>query len=566
MRSSAALGILCFIVSVALSVPCPARAQWVNDGAIVSAEAGNQYAPAAAEDGAGGVIVAWLDNRGPYSRQIFAQRLSASGLPMWAANGIPVCLGPGSNGNPHVIADGQGGAIITWHGSPVADDDILAQRIDANGAALWDSNGVSLCAASGEQLDPVAVSDGAGGAIVVWQDLRDDAQGDVYAQRVDANGTPRWLADGIALCSVTGQQLNIALATDQAGGAIVAWEDYRIGPSNDVFAQRVDSSGVVQWAADGLPVCDAPSYQSLPAVVTDQAQGALVAWQDLREAPAVAIYAQRLDAGGATQWDSLGVRLHTPADDATNPRAIPDGAGGAIVSWQSQIGGHTFALVQRVSASGAMLFDTGGVRLTDAPGDEVDPVIVADGGGGAIVAWTDSRDYLNFNKDIYAQRVDAGGTLRWGHGGETISTAPNMQITPAIVPGTPGSALVAWADFRSNSNYDVYANAADSSRVLAVDGSPSAVAGLRAIRPNPTSGRATIEFDLASPQRLSIEVFDIAGRRIRAISGPREFAAGSHSVAWDGASGDGGAVRPGVYNVRVSGPGILFTRRVVVVR
>ena len=54
--------------------------------------------------------------------------------------------------------------------------------------AAWPSDpnlNVPLCTAAGDQLSPTIVSDGAGGAIVVWQDSRSgSANPDVYAQRV----------------------------------------------------------------------------------------------------------------------------------------------------------------------------------------------------------------------------------------------------------------------------------------------------------------------------------------------------------------------------------------------
>ena len=33
------------------------------------------------------------------------------------------------------------------------------------------------------------------------------------------------------------------------------WQDLRPGPTYDIYAQRLNSSGVVQWAATGAAVC-----------------------------------------------------------------------------------------------------------------------------------------------------------------------------------------------------------------------------------------------------------------------------------------------------------------------
>ena len=72
---------------------------------------------------------------------------------------------------PAAIADGSGGMIVVWEEvvGPVVSD-IHLKAFDANGAARWPT--VVVCAATGNQSDPTIVSDGAGGAIVTWYDLR----------------------------------------------------------------------------------------------------------------------------------------------------------------------------------------------------------------------------------------------------------------------------------------------------------------------------------------------------------------------------------------------------------
>ena len=54
--------------------------------------------------------------------------------------------------NPQIVGDGTGGAIVAWQHEPDEQNagcfsvfkecDIFAQRIDANGAALWQENDI----------------------------------------------------------------------------------------------------------------------------------------------------------------------------------------------------------------------------------------------------------------------------------------------------------------------------------------------------------------------------------------------------------------------------------------
>ncbi len=60
---------------------------------------------------------------------------------------------------------------------------------------------------------------------------------------------PQWTADGVPLCVEVGNQEILAIASDGAGGAIVAWQDGRSG-NNDIYAQRVTHSGEVAPTVD----------------------------------------------------------------------------------------------------------------------------------------------------------------------------------------------------------------------------------------------------------------------------------------------------------------------------
>jgi hypothetical protein len=51
-----------------------------------------------------------------------------------------------------------------------------------------DPNGLRLCNAAGDQLDPTIAIDGAGGAFVAWQDRRSGTNYDIYVQHLNSNG------------------------------------------------------------------------------------------------------------------------------------------------------------------------------------------------------------------------------------------------------------------------------------------------------------------------------------------------------------------------------------------
>ncbi len=92
---------------------------------------------------------------------------------------------------------------------------------------------------------------------------------------------------------------------------------------------------------------------------------------------------------------------------------------------------------------------------------------------------------------------------------------------------------------------------------------PTALA-LRAT-PNPAIGPTRVAFDLPREARVSLGVYDLAGRRVRALAeGMR--AAGRHEAIWDGRADGGHVALAGVYFVRLSTEGAELRERVVRVR
>ncbi len=93
---------------------------------------------------------------------------------------------------------------------------------------------------------------------------------------------------------------------------------------------------------------------------------------------------------------------------------------------------------------------------------------------------------------------------------------------------------------------------------------PSAT-GLAGVFPNPSGSGTTIHFDVARSMDVQVEVFDVAGRQVRAVW-HGSVAVGRHSVGWDGRDSSGRAVAGGMYFVRLTGDGVDQTEKVTVLR
>ena len=111
-------------------------------------------------------------------------------------------------------------------------------------------------------------------------------------------------------------------------------------------------------------------------------------------------------------------------------------------------------------------------------------------------------------------------------------------------------------------NLVVTLRAFPSSTTDATDALPVALAFLPA-RPNPLGDGTTMRFELPRAQRVSLQLFDLSGRRVAALAeGMRE--AGRHDVRWNATDDHGVRVGAGLYFARFSTPGLERSQRLIV--
>ena len=225
----------------------------------------------------------------------------------------------------------RGGAIVAWYDHRSGTEyDIYAQHVLGSGTVdgTWPADGVALCTAANDQLTPTSVtrtarevpsSPGMTPATV--------PTGTSTPSACWPRGpwTAQWRRGWRALCTAANQQAATHDRRGRRGGAIVSWYDARNGP-NDIYAQRVNAAGTPLWTANGVALCNAINHQSTPRIAADGA-GARSS-PGRTSAPALPTsHAQRLNAAGAPQWIADGVALCTAPGAQANATIVSDGAG-----------------------------------------------------------------------------------------------------------------------------------------------------------------------------------------------------------------------------------------------
>ncbi len=434
---------------------------WPADGVPVHTDfSEEQDHPQITTDGAGGAIMSWHANTG--DSYIWAQRIAASGQYMWDPNGTIICdTWPSRSKGPTALcSDGAGGAIVVWADYRNLNYDIYAQRINSTGQVQWTTNGIVICNAGSGQEWPEIASDGAGGAYIVWEDDRGPNY-DIYAQHINSSGDPQWTSNGIVICNASGQQNRAELILSGTSGTIITWEDLRDG-SEDVYAQRIEA-GIPMWGLNGVPICTAANNQRLPLIVPDGEDGGIIMWEDER-ADGGDIYAQRVNVSGATQWNPNGTAICVESGDQSQPRIASDENGGSIIVWGDNRDNWDI-YAQKINSTGQVQWTANGIVICNYGESQTGPGIASDGFGGAIIAWSDWRSM--FDSDIFAQHVNATGYSLLTANGTQICGASESQYFPqchSTMQSAPYQAMMVWSDMRNSMQIDIY-----TQRVTGVD-------------------------------------------------------------------------------------------------
>lgn len=88
---------------------------------------------------------------------------------------------------------------------------------------------------------------------------------------------------------------------------------------------------------------------------------------------------------------------------------------------------------------------------------------------------------------------------------------------------------------------------------------------LAANHPNPFSGGTVLAFSVGRPAQVTLDIHDLAGRRVRRLVG-QAMPAGRHDLRWDGRDDRGAPLASGLYHARLSIDDWTDTRRLLLVR
>jgi hypothetical protein len=372
--------------------------------------------------------------------------------------------GAGDQLAPRVAMSASGAFVVVWEDDSSSADgagnhDIMARGFAPGGCGTFADLPVNTTTA-GQQRSPAVAADDAGNFVVAWED---DADGNgsfqVHARGFLANGTQRFPTFTVN-STATGQQVNPAIGMAPDGRFVIAWEDAPAGDGQYQIWMRGFNADGSQRFADRSVHPDVAGKRIAAALDLDSSAQFVVTWQDDSDGNgSYQIHARGFNADGTERFATRTVNSVATGQQRRPAIGLSD-AGLFVVAWEDDQDGDGSSQIR------ARGFNAdGSPRLADfdvpgpVSGNRVRPALAMCGDGAFIVTWQDDSDG-NGSYQIHARAFHADGSewkARW-----TVNRQDSGQQSFPHVGVAARTTVVVWQDdMDGNGSYQILARGVD---------------------------------------------------------------------------------------------------------
>jgi hypothetical protein len=503
----------------------------------------------------GGVRAVWSDSDagGVQPEDVFTTYISGS---LSSDPETPIALG--TPAHVHAGAVSSGTDVMLVFRSDVSG----TRRIMAQPASQYGEPGraAPVLLASGPMLTDPEVAWNGSLYLVVWSDESSD---EIVGVRMLEDGT---VLDDPPISIMDGSDPDV----DAVGS------DFLVVASNGSVSARypygVRVRGSDGAVLDGTPIQLGTSYAREPRVA-GMLNRWLVTWErrPSYDAETADVWAAFVFTDGTTPGE-FGVATNQATSEYHYAPDIDSSESTALIVWEDDRdypGDDWNVYARRVRIDG-MLFDgPDGFEIAGGTADERSAV-VGWSGSFYMVAFEVSEQvgwFDNTVPDIRGTRVDAYGAIIEPPN-FAIADGDEANVAPAVA-ASGSEALVVVSSFTEEAPFASYRLSlhalTDGQTGIDEQEASDGRVRLAGAFPNPTDSATSIRFTLPSRMRVSITVYDVAGRVVRRLL-DATMPEGESDVDWDGLDESGKAVANGLYLYRMDAGGVSETGKLAMIR
>jgi len=249
-----------------------------------------------------GFTIAWRDNKaGTFD-------IAARGFNIDGSQRIPdFTVNPTTSGDQFKLdigASASGGFVVVYEDDRDGNDfyDIYMRGFNSDGSQLFSDRKVNSDS-SGQQRDPAIAMAPDGSFVIVYEDDRDgNGVNDIFMRGFNSDGSQRF-SDRKVNSDSSGQQHQPAVAIDQNGDFVVAWQDDKDGNGYYEILMRGFNSNGSQRFSDRVANGESAGDQRLPAIAMAPNGEFAVAWVWFDEG----VYARGFNPDGSERFADVQV-------------------------------------------------------------------------------------------------------------------------------------------------------------------------------------------------------------------------------------------------------------------
>lgn len=428
------------------------RAQWVNNppqNTKLVVDAKNPINISAVSDLKGGAYIFWQDNRDGFQTDVYFLHADANGDPSFRADGKVLSTINGDKGNPIPVNSGSNSIVVVWRELKGNDGgNLFAQKVQSNGSLLWTDKGIKLTNTDQNLTDFSIDSDKKGNSYIsfVTKDPRLLEDYKVGFQKISPHGKLLIDSSSSWVYKSGSNKIGSSILNDGVGGAYLLWIE-SVNNSSVVFGQHVDSAGHPTWGKKPIALSGASSTVISFSCANLDSNTVYVAYKTLKGGKK--IRHQLVTKKGSLLWGANGKEVSKSKSIQTNPQVVTWN-NEIILSWTNELDGEKDIHIQKYDTKGKNLWKSGGLPVLTQKGSQFGQKLLSDGHGGAIIAWIDRR-VENVRANLYGQRINSKGEKVWDAAGLPIASFNNSEKSYlSLVSDTKGGALAVFREIREN--------------------------------------------------------------------------------------------------------------------
>jgi hypothetical protein len=401
-----------------------------------------------ATDKDGNLYIVWADDRDIY-RSVYFTKSTDGGNTFSFDKKISDDLTVYSQSQPAIALDNVGNIYVVWIDSRNSNYDIFFTNSTDSGNTFSENKKVNDVDIKVGYGTPAIAAYGFGNIVIAWEDIRDDANGDIYfANSTDGGNTfspNKKVNDDVG----GNTQEDPSIVVDDNDKIYIAWSDDR-DVDYDIYISNSTDGGNSFSPNVKINNQVSSAWHREPSLAVDASNIIYVAWARSFSGDSNISFSYSTD-GGNIFSDNKTVNDDTSGMTQWHPCLALGDSGNIYIAWQdhrnnndiyfanSTDGGNTFSPNKKIN-------DDAGTK------PQWEPCIAAFGAEILYIAWEDSR--IN-NRDIYfTNSTDGGGTFSPNKKvNDDIRNAWRYQTSTAV--DDEGKVFIVWVDDRMG-DWDIY--------------------------------------------------------------------------------------------------------------